>query len=227
MLVPLPRHLRTKHENHEKGGGSDPSVSLFVSLAHFLALARSRSFLFVARNQRAARCTCSLPRSCTSHVGWRCERKGTSCPCCARSVVSSFFSASPFPLFSPFSPDLGHTVDSRLCRSCRSVAALSIPAIGASIELSLNVASSFSPTADETRGGGPLRAGFVACGRSSPFYSPGNRRLIIFRYVQFRRRSLNRATATGGSSVSRDSRERNRRADIHRSSALGPRGYGT
>lgn len=31
------------------------------------------------------------------------------------------------------------------------VAALSIPAIGASIELSLNVASSFSPTADEKR----------------------------------------------------------------------------
>lgn len=108
------------------------------------------------------------------------------------------------------------------------VAVLSVPAIGASIELSLNVASSFSPTADETRGGGgPLRAGFVACGRSSPFYSPGNRRLIIFRYVQFRRRSLSRATATGGSSVSRDSRERNRHADIHRSSALGPRGYGT
>lgn len=107
------------------------------------------------------------------------------------------------------------------------VAALSIPAIGASIELSLNVASSFSPTADETRRGGPLRAGFVACGRSSPFYSPGNRRLIIFRYVQFRRRSLSQATATGGSSVSRDSREPNRHADIHRSSALGPRGYGT
>lgn len=124
MLLLLPRYLRTKHENHEKGGGRVGVIRLFLSFSRLLpfspvALARFCWPLV----QRAARCTCSLPRS-GAFQWWkalRAPREGNT-----RSSLPppALFLSTLFPPF--------------FSRSTVDVDSSSFSSLGASIELSLN-----------------------------------------------------------------------------------------